>query len=65
MNPAIGKHRHFPQSLSQSKQLPLVKSNADQVIYKSEQHTLLDAFAITLTSFLPDKKLYNNHFHQL
>lgn len=32
-------------------QFPLVRSNVDQVMYKSEQRTLLDAFAITLTSF--------------
>lgn len=40
-------------------QLPLVRSDVDQEMYKSKQRTLLDAFAITLTSFLPEKELYN------
>lgn len=34
-------------------------------MYKSEQLTLLDAFAITLISFWPDKKLYNEELFPL
>ena len=46
-------------------QLPLVRSNVDQVVYKSKQRTPLAASPIILISFLLDKKLYNKELFQL
>lgn len=46
-------------------QLPLVRANVDQAVYKSKQRTLLAAFAIILIPFLLDKKLYNKELFQL